>query len=129
MTRVHRRVRSLYYPIVVSPVLTPGVILGISTLVFWDRLGTLMDADYESLYYSGLFLTIVGQSTFISAYTMLVFLARLQRFDRTQEEAALDLGATHAQVFRSEEHTSELQSLMRISYAVFCLKKKKTRKN
>src|SRR3546814_2372559 len=27
---------------------------------------------------------------------------------------------------RSEEHTSELQSLMRISYAVFCLKKKKT---
>src|SRR3546814_10779564 len=30
---------------------------------------------------------------------------------------------------RSEEHTSELQSLMRISYAVFCLKKKKTRNN
>src|SRR3546814_4772154 len=29
---------------------------------------------------------------------------------------------------RSEEHTSELQSLMRISYAVFCLKKKKKRK-
>src|SRR3546814_2627084 len=28
------------------------------------------------------------------------------------------------QIFRSEEHTSELQSLMRISYAVFCLKKK-----
>src|SRR3546814_3315701 len=33
--------------------------------------------------------------------------------------------AMHAQ-FRSEEHTSELQSLMRISYAVFCLKKKNT---
>src|SRR3546814_8222611 len=30
-------------------------------------------------------------------------------------------------LFRSEEHTSELQSLMRISYAVFCLKKKNTR--
>src|SRR3546814_9496716 len=30
--------------------------------------------------------------------------------------------------FRSEEHTSELQSLMRISYAVFCLKKKKQRR-
>src|SRR3546814_1894287 len=30
-------------------------------------------------------------------------------------------------VHRSEEHTSELQSLMRISYAVFCLKKKKSR--
>src|SRR3546814_6663922 len=40
-------------------------------------------------------------------------------------------GAAQAQqksltVVRSEEHTSELQSLMRISYAVFCLKKKKT---
>src|SRR3546814_3399354 len=33
---------------------------------------------------------------------------------------------TGAIVGRSEEHTSELQSLMRISYAVFCLKKKKT---
>src|SRR3546814_10272488 len=32
----------------------------------------------------------------------------------------------HARQGRSEEHTSELQSLMRISYAVFCLKKKKT---
>src|SRR3546814_7403855 len=31
--------------------------------------------------------------------------------------------------FRSEEHTSELQSLMRISYAVFCLKKKKKKKH
>src|SRR3546814_3039270 len=31
--------------------------------------------------------------------------------------------------YRSEEHTSELQSLMRISYAVFCLKKKKNLKN
>src|SRR3546814_5571812 len=30
---------------------------------------------------------------------------------------------------RSEEHTSELQSLMRLSYAVFCLKKKKTQHN
>src|SRR3546814_10607148 len=34
--------------------------------------------------------------------------------------------ARNACIVRSEEHTSELQSLMRISYAVFCLKKKKT---
>src|SRR3546814_1362189 len=33
----------------------------------------------------------------------------------------------HAEFRRSEEHTSELQSLMRISYAVFCLKKKNTK--
>src|SRR3546814_6932774 len=34
-------------------------------------------------------------------------------------------GAVGREMRRSEEHTSELQSLMRISYAVFCLKKKK----
>src|SRR3546814_10347886 len=34
--------------------------------------------------------------------------------------------APDGQMIRSEEHTSELQSLMRISYAVFCLKKKTT---
>src|SRR3546814_7170462 len=36
-----------------------------------------------------------------------------------------DRGAAADRAVRSEEHTSELQSLMRISYAVFCLKKKK----
>src|SRR3546814_8081555 len=41
-------------------------------------------------------------------------------------EAAVDAGERdHGGDGRSEEHTSELQSLMRISYAVFCLKKKK----
>src|SRR3546814_10114866 len=38
----------------------------------------------------------------------------------TEEAIILSLGSTH----RSEEHTSELQSLMRLSYAVFCLKNK-----
>src|SRR3546814_1758936 len=37
----------------------------------------------------------------------------------------LDLPTRRVYVRRSEEHTSELQSLMRLSYAVFCLKKKK----
>src|SRR3546814_1821126 len=36
-----------------------------------------------------------------------------------------EIGLRRRDVRRSEEHTSELQSLMRISYAVFCLKKKK----
>src|SRR3546814_6484982 len=40
--------------------------------------------------------------------------------------AAAD-GVTEVTLLRSEEHTSELQSLMRISYAVFCLKKKNTK--
>src|SRR3546814_7705822 len=40
-----------------------------------------------------------------------------------------DTKAEDSQTTRSEEHTSELQSQMRISYAVFCLKKKKTNIN
>src|SRR3546814_4360591 len=44
-----------------------------------------------------------------------VMVRRVQRRDCAQQPLP-----------RSEEHTSELQSLMRISYAVFCLKKKKT---
>src|SRR3546814_6029493 len=47
-----------------------------------------------------------------------------QRFIRRQFVSALIIELTHQRA-RSEEHTSELQSLMRISYAVFCLKKKK----
>src|SRR3546814_3829020 len=53
---------------------------------------------------------------------------------RIDEELGVELGwigndeqravACHVADIRSEEHTSELQSLMRISYAVFCLKKK-----
>src|SRR3546814_6467048 len=43
-----------------------------------------------------------------------------------RDMAQADIGDRGVEHLRSEEHTSELQSLMRISYAVFCLKKKKT---
>src|SRR3546814_5506418 len=46
------------------------------------------------------------------------------QFDRMQEQERAQ-GIPGHEYDRSEEHTSELQSLMRISYAVFCLKKKK----
>ena len=100
LTQVSARVRPWYYTIVISPILVPGVVLGISTLIFWDRLGAMFNAEYDSLFYNGIFLTIIGQATFISAYSMLVFISRLQRFDPALEEAALDLGATHVQSFR-----------------------------
>ncbi len=100
LTQVRERVRPWYYTIVISPILVPGVVLGISTLLFWDRIGVMFGASRDSLFYNGFFLTIIGQSTFIAAYTMLVFISRLQRFDSAQEEAALDLGATHVQTFR-----------------------------
>lgn len=87
---LHDRARTVVYAVMVSPLLTPGVIIGISTLVFWNRAGVT----------GGLFLTILAQTSYIAAYIMLMVAARLQRFDRTQEEAALDLGATPVQVFR-----------------------------
>jgi len=96
MTQIYWRARGLYYLVVVSPVLTPGIILGISTVIFWKDVTT---ATGVKALYDGFFMTILGQSTFISAYCMLIFLSRLQRFDRAQEEAALDLGATQSQVF------------------------------
>ncbi len=96
MTQVYSRARSLYYLVVVSPVLTPGVIIGISTVIFWRDVAEWTGADSV---YNGMFLATLGQSTFISAYCMLIFMSRLQRYDRSQEEAALDLGASPTQVF------------------------------
>src|SRR3546814_986714 len=46
------------------------------------------------------------------------------RTDANVGYVVIDVDADERQAVRSEEHTSELQSLMRISYAVFCLKKK-----
>src|SRR3546814_10492269 len=68
-------------------------------------------------------------------------LRRARRSRRSFAQASRDQGRRHPRPragglrdharppSRSEEHTSELQSLMRISYAVFCLKKKKKKKN
>src|SRR3546814_9802909 len=51
------------------------------------------------------------------------------RADHGRQEALCEISPAmdQAKPVRSEEHTSELQSLMRISYAVFCLKKKNTK--
>ena len=100
LTQVPDRARPWYYTMTISPILIPGVVLGISTLVFWDRLGRMFGAGEESVFYNGIFLTIIGQTTFVSAYCMLIFVARLQRFDGALEEAARDLGATPGQSFR-----------------------------
>ncbi len=88
---IKTRAKSFLYGVMVSPILTPGVILGISTLVFWR---------YTFNVGGGLLLAVIAQSTFIAAYCMLLFMARLERFDRTQEEAALDLGASHGLMLR-----------------------------
>lgn len=90
LTSLHTRARSFAYAVMVSPLLTPGVVIGISTLILWRQLGVG----------GGVVLIVLAQSTFIICYVMLMVMARLQRFDRTQEEAALGLGASRTMVFR-----------------------------
>src|SRR3546814_4213842 len=80
-----------------------------------------------------------GYANGVSAQGRLVFTAGIVGWDEQQRFVSDDMVGQFEQVLantvailaeagalpRSEEHTSELQSLMRISYAVFCLKKKK----
>jgi spermidine/putrescine transport system permease protein len=90
LNSLQARSRSLVYGVMVAPILTPGAVIGVSTLLFWNR----FDVP------AGLHLSILGQVSFIAAYVMLLVLARLQSFDPGLEEAALDLGASHGQVMR-----------------------------
>src|SRR3546814_1016460 len=77
-------------------------------------------------------LVIADQHAAVNTFPGLVHTARhtmgvgftRRRCANSQERQATTVGLATG-VKRSEEHTSELQSLMRISYAVFCLKKKK----
>ena len=84
------RIRGVLYGMMVAPILVPGVVIGISTLLFWNQFSVG----------SGLHLSVLGQVSYIASFVMLLVLARLQSFDQGLEEAALDLGATHAQVMR-----------------------------
>jgi spermidine/putrescine transport system permease protein len=84
------RWRATLYGLMVAPILIPGVVIGISTLLFWNHLSVG----------SGLHLSVLGQVSYIASFVMLLVLARLQSFDAGLEEAALDLGASHSQVMR-----------------------------
>src|SRR3546814_5196022 len=55
--------------------------------------------------------------------------AKVSSTSSSSLSASSSSSSTVTSASRSEEHTSELQSLMRISYAVFCLKKKKNKKS
>ncbi len=91
LTRMQSRANTLLYTVLVSPVLMPGIVLGVTTMIFWR--------DFFSVE-AGLFTAAVAQTSFIASYCMLMLMARLQRQDRTLEEAALDLGASPFFLFR-----------------------------
>jgi spermidine/putrescine transport system permease protein len=91
------RGKSLLYVLMLLPLIIPGVILGISILVFTSNIANALE-DATGLWFDGLrpglILVILGQFSFITTFATLVISARLQKFDPALEEAALNLGAS-----------------------------------
>src|SRR3546814_6310170 len=85
-------------------------------------------SDFNEMLATGLVPMSIGRKGFRRDVELLRYIGEhrsgrdFARFQRTARPSHSE------QEHRSEEHTSELQSLMRISYAVFCLKKKKNKK-
>ncbi|MCH6583203.1 MAG: hypothetical protein IH808_09325 [Proteobacteria bacterium] len=63
----------------------------------------MVGADYDSFFYDGTCLTIIGQSTFIAAYAMPVFISRLRRVDPALDRNIFDPGNLEGQVDSSEQ--------------------------
>src|SRR3546814_6515218 len=109
---------------------TTGVFEASMTAARWCKAAggrVIFDIDYRPVLW-GLTERDMGENRFVAHDAVT---ARLQQvlplcdlIVGTEEEIHILGGDTDTIAARSEEHTSELQSLMRISYAVFCLKKK-----
>jgi spermidine/putrescine transport system permease protein len=90
--------------LMLAPLVIPGVILGISILAFASRLADLADDMFGlelDFLRPGLPLVVLGQFSYIATIATLTISARLKRFDRTLEEAALNLGASQAALLRT----------------------------
>jgi spermidine/putrescine transport system permease protein len=90
--------------LMLAPLVIPGVILGISILAFASRIAEFADDTFGlelDFLRPGLPLVVLGQFSYIATIATLTISARLRRFDTTLEEAALNLGASKAAVFRT----------------------------
>jgi spermidine/putrescine transport system permease protein len=87
---------ALYF-LMIAPLVIPGVILGISILLFSNSVGIFIE-DTLGIYLKFLtpsfWLVVIGQFSFITTIVTLIISARLRKFDRTLEEAAFNLGAS-----------------------------------
>ncbi|MDY6815801.1 MAG: ABC transporter permease [Pseudomonadota bacterium] len=95
--RLEFRGKEFLYLLMLLPLVIPGVILGVSILVFYS--GMANDASRLwgielDVFRPGMTLVVMGQVAFIATLATLVIAARLRKFDRQLEEAALNLGAT-----------------------------------
>ncbi|BCL60326.1 ornithine carbamoyltransferase [Desulfomarina profundi] len=97
------RFKGLLYFLALAPLVIPGVVLGISILLTSTYTGTYMEEtfgwDMEFLS-PGFWLVVIGQFSFGATYVMLLVGARLKKFDKVLEEAALSLRATRLEVIR-----------------------------
>src|SRR3546814_7329482 len=95
------------------------------TLFPYTTLFRRLPADYRA---RGAGMSVAGRTIlYTGAAGGLGLRATLALLAKGARVVAVDHDAAKIAALRSEEHTSELQSLMRISYAVFCLKKKTTK--
>jgi spermidine/putrescine transport system permease protein len=91
---------ALYF-LMLSPLVIPGVILGISLLLFSNTLGMFFEDRWGldvGIFRPGFWLVVLGQFSFIATLVALIVSARLKKFDRTLEEAAMNLGANRFEV-------------------------------
>jgi spermidine/putrescine transport system permease protein len=95
------RFKNFFYFLMIAPMVIPGVILGISILVFTNNLGLFLEETFGldvDILMPGYWLVVFGQFSFITTIVALVVSARLKKFDRTLEEAAYNLGANRLEV-------------------------------
>ena len=90
--------------LMLTPLVIPGVILGISILSLSSRVADLLESAFDlelDFLRPGLTLVVLGQFAYVATIATLIVSARLKRFDRTLEEAALNLGASNLAVLRT----------------------------
>jgi len=95
------RFKGALYFLALAPLVIPGVVLGISILLSSTNAGIYVEESYGvdiELLRPGFWLVVIGQFSFGATFVMLLVGARLKKFDRVLEEAALSLRATRLQV-------------------------------
>jgi len=95
------RLKNILYFLMLAPMVIPGVILGISILMFSTTVGLFFEHVFGwdiKMLRPGIWLVVLGQFSFITTIVALFVSARLKKFDRTLEEAAYNLGATRLEV-------------------------------
>src|SRR3546814_5514276 len=122
------------------PIMVIAVIVAVAVmLVASDPLANFINANPTVVMLALGFLLVIGMTLIADGfgahvpkgyvYAAMAFSALIEGLNMLSRRARRKQATARETAVRSEEHTSELQSLMRISYAVLCLKKKKQSKN